>query len=640
MDGKMEEIGLLKFYILEDNPTDAELIIRHLKKDLASPFDYKLTDRLDTYLSDMETYIPDLVLTDFFLPDFTGLDVLSATKRISPDLPVIIVTGTVDEETAIACMKTGAADYVQKHNLSRLVPSINNTVERITLTKKQNETRMALARNERELDLIFNRSPIKMMVIDKEMNIRKANRKILDFSKRTTNDLLNKKVGTPLNCILRVKNNCFPESERCKECELIRFLHDSISNKLEHNASEINIEVAEDGNLQKNTYEIFIEELEPHAIESYLVTLINISERRRNLQKIQESEKKFRELADALPEVVFEIDNSAVFKFLNKAAFQKFRIDSNLYQPEHLSVYQFIHPDDLEKFNGNLDLGIAGVPISGEDYKIMLPDNQTGYFQIFYSNVVQNNQIVGFRGIAIDITERKKMELELRRHREELETLIGERTAEFEEQARQLKESQLALSYLLDDVNESREELLASNREIKKLSQALEQSPSSVLITDIYGNIEYVNKQFEVTSGYNTKELIGKNPRILNSGVHTKDFFAGLWNRVKSGQKWSGEICNRRKNGELYWEFSSVSPLRNSDNEITNFVAVKEDITEKKLIEQKLKDYTNELELFNKLMVDREFKIIEMKEEVNQLRNKLGLEIKYPPIWNDGLENS
>jgi PAS domain S-box-containing protein len=254
--------------------------------------------------------------------------------------------------------------------------------------------------------------------------------------------------------------------------------------------------------------------------------------------------------------------------------------------------------------------------------------------------VIENDRISGIRGIAVEVTERKRLEFELVRHHEQLEELVRERTHELETQTKHLKESQQALSFLLDDVNESREELLASNSEIKKLSQALEQSPSSIIITDTEGRIEYVNQQFTVISGYSFKEAQGQNSRFLNSDIHSEDFFINMWQIIRSGKKWSDEICNRKKNGELYWEYMSISPLRNSNQEIINFIAVKEDITEKKLVEQKLKEYTEELELFNKVMIDRELKIIEMKEEVNSLYTKLGLEIKYPPVWNNFSESN
>jgi PAS domain S-box-containing protein len=227
------------------------------------------------------------------------------------------------------------------------------------------------------------------------------------------------------------------------------------------------------------------------------------------------------------------------------------------------------------------------------------------------------------------------VEKELKLYQEKLEELVKERTIELEFQTEKLKDSHQALSFLLKDINESRKELEESNRQISKLSQAVEQSPSTVVITDTEGNIEYVNNQFCNITGYAKDEVIGKNPRLLNSGFHPKEFFTNMWETIKSGREWHGEICNKRKNGEIYWEHSSVSPLRNPEQEITHFIAMKEDVTERKLTEDKLKKYTEELELFNKTMVDRELKIIEMKEEVNKLSRELGRGIVYPPLWNN-----
>ncbi|MBK6682377.1 MAG: PAS domain S-box protein, partial [Ignavibacteriales bacterium] len=89
---------------------------------------------------------------------------------------------------------------------------------------------------------------------------------------------------------------------------------------------------------------------------------------------------------------------------------------------------------------------------------------------------------------------------------------------------------------------------------IKLLGNAIEQSPVSVIITDIDGYIEYANPRFTETSGYPTIEVLGKNPKILNSGHQTQKFYEDLWNTIKSGDLWKGELLNRKKDGSLYWE--------------------------------------------------------------------------------------
>lgn len=117
-------------------------------------------------------------------------------------------------------------------------------------------------------------------------------------------------------------------------------------------------------------------------------------------------------------------------------------------------------------------------------------------------------------------------------------------------------------------------------REIQKLSQAVIQSPASVVITDPEGNIEYVNPTFTTVTGYSEEEAIGQNPRVLKSGRHSDDFYTEMWETIASGNTWKGEICNKNKDGGLYWESASISPIVNDKGEVVNFVAVKQDITE------------------------------------------------------------
>ena len=117
--------------------------------------------------------------------------------------------------------------------------------------------------------------------------------------------------------------------------------------------------------------------------------------------------------------------------------------------------------------------------------------------------------------------------------------------------------------------------------QLNKLSSAIKQSPVSVMITDLKGNIEYVNPKFTQASGYEFSEVIGRNPRILKSGETPSEEYSKLWQTVSTGGQWRGMFHNVKKNGELYWESANISPIRNYDGEITHFLAVKEDITER-----------------------------------------------------------
>ncbi|MDN3510372.1 MAG: diguanylate cyclase [Candidatus Jettenia sp.] len=132
--------------------------------------------------------------------------------------------------------------------------------------------------------------------------------------------------------------------------------------------------------------------------------------------------------------------------------------------------------------------------------------------------------------------------------------------------------------------------------ELRKLSRAIEQSPSAVMITNSKGNIEYVNPKFTQVTGYTPEEVLGKNPRILKSDTIPSEEYRQLWETITSGGEWRGEFCNKRKDGECYWEYASISGVRNHKGDITHFIAVKEDITERKWAEDERNKHIKELE--------------------------------------------
>ncbi len=136
---------------------------------------------------------------------------------------------------------------------------------------------------------------------------------------------------------------------------------------------------------------------------------------------------------------------------------------------------------------------------------------------------------------------------------------------------------------------------------IQTLTKAIEQSPVCVVITDLKGNIRYVNNKFTEVTGYAIEEVINRNPRILKSGSQSEDFYKHLWETVLAGNTWQGELHNRKKNGELYWENAIISPIVDAAGKILNFVAVKEDITEKKKMIEDLVKAKNKAEEANNL---------------------------------------
>lgn len=137
--------------------------------------------------------------------------------------------------------------------------------------------------------------------------------------------------------------------------------------------------------------------------------------------------------------------------------------------------------------------------------------------------------------------------------------------------------------------------------ELRKKSHVIEQSPLSIVITDLKGNIEYVNPGFSANTGYTFKEVIGKNPRILNAGIRGVTDFKNMWDTLLKGKTWNGEFLNRKKDGSLVWEKAIVSPIKDSEGKNTHFSAIKSDITEQKNLLKNLYEKQQNLEKTQKI---------------------------------------
>ena len=128
-----------------------------------------------------------------------------------------------------------------------------------------------------------------------------------------------------------------------------------------------------------------------------------------------------------------------------------------------------------------------------------------------------------------------------------------------------------------------------AGEKLRNLSRVVEQTPASVVITNTAGDIEYVNPAFTQATGYTAEEALGKNPRILKSGLTAVETYAEMWRELTAGRDWRGEIQNRRKNGELFWELAVISPLRDSRGKTTHYLSIKENITLRKAMEDELR---------------------------------------------------
>jgi PAS domain S-box-containing protein len=277
-----------------------------------------------------------------------------------------------------------------------------------------------------------------------------------------------------------------------------------------------------------------------------------------NLQQneaaLRESEVKFRSVAQSANDAIISADNSGNIIAWNMGAQTIFGYGEEevLGQPATLLMpdrYRNAHEKGLERLRSAGESRIIGKTVEfhglrkdGSEFplELSLATWKTGQ-GTFYTSIIR------------DVTERKRAEDALQKAHDELEKRVEERT-----------------------------------EEIRKLSRAVEQSPSIAIIADPHGNIEYVNPKFTQITGYSLEEVIGKNPRILKSGETPPEEYKRLWDTITAGGEWRGEFRNKRKNGESYWAAASISAIKNSEGIISHFLSVQEDISERKRAEKEL----------------------------------------------------
>ncbi len=186
-----------------------------------------------------------------------------------------------------------------------------------------------------------------------------------------------------------------------------------------------------------------------------------------------------------------------------------------------------------------------------------------------------SGQVTGIGIATVDLTPMKEAEQVISQARDELERRVQERT-------RQLDETNAELRFEMAERRQAEVQL-------RLQTSAMEAAANGIFITDNQGGILWCNPAFAQITGYDSKEVIGRNPRFLKSGRHDRAFYDQMWQTLLSGQVWHSEMVNRRKDGSLYTEEQVITPVRDEQNQVTHFIAVKQDISARKLAEEELR---------------------------------------------------
>ncbi|MBS3954951.1 MAG: response regulator [Methylomicrobium sp.] len=190
---------------------------------------------------------------------------------------------------------------------------------------------------------------------------------------------------------------------------------------------------------------------------------------------------------------------------------------------------------------------------------------------------------------ASHILQGKPFEVEFRFRRDSGEVcwLVSKGQAKYDQNGKPIRLSGINL-----DITERKN----SEQQLRKLVEVVEQSPVSTIITSLNGTIEYVNEAFIQGCGYSREELVGQNPRVLKSEKTSTETYLKLWNTLKSGKTWKGEFINKRKDGTEYVEYAIIIPIRDAGGSITHYAALKEDISDKKRLNEELDQHRHHLE--------------------------------------------
>lgn len=447
------EITKIRILYLEDNPLDAEIVLRELKQGGFQVEHVRVETRED-FLAELEN-LPDLILSDYSLPKFDGVQAVKLVRQLGLDIPFILISGEISEESAVRFTQSGVDDYLLKDNLLRLSGAV-----RSVLSQKLLRTEVTAA-------------GVKSILADQKLQ----------------------------NAALRQ----------------VAILN---------------------------------------ALPAQIALLDSVG----RFQEVNESWRHFVWQNDQL-------------------------IEKNILAESYINF--------CERLIG-LDLKETSAAIEG--IKSVLNGHTTNYAHEFSCTIKGDTQWFRLVVAPLSIEEERGVVV--------MHLNVTDRVKAEEDKVR--------------------------------LAAAVEQSDETIVITDTTGKIQYANPAFEKSTGYSVAEVLGKNPRLLKSGQHTEEFYREMWQTLTNGQVWSGHVTNRRKDGTLYNETVSITPIKDAQGHIVNYVGVKRDITKELQLEAQLRQ-SQKMEAIGQLAggIAHDFNnilaVIMMQSEVAQLEERV------PQSVNDAL---
>ncbi|MEI8131972.1 MAG: PAS domain S-box protein [Leptolinea sp.] len=685
---------LLHALLIEDSESDADLVRLYLKKD---GFEL-VSERVDT-LPELKAALNrpdwDVIISDYNLPGFNAVEALALFKETGEEIPFIIVSGQIEEETAVELMRTGAADYLMKDKMARLAPVVRRELLEAKIRRERRETEIALVESNRRFRMMFDQSPYGVLVIDPittqaiEFNtiahnqlgytreefarLRIADYEVREKPKETAKHILD---------VFQNRNTSFETQHRTKFGKIRTisvtvqpllltnrtYLHTIFQDITEQKQAEADLKESEAA--LTDIFQSVNEGIVYTSLSGQVLEINSALEKMANIPKqeiigmniVQLAKKLFsdKSITKALPLLMkiiqgenvdpFEIEYAdkilEVSSFYNKDSrhitgvirditerklveVATLRTEQRLRSLLDISQYETRSTQELLDFALEKAIQLTESKI-GYIYfydetkkeftlntwsKDVLPQcsvmEQQSVYQLektgFWGEVVRQRRALIDNDFQAShplkkgtpeghVVMKKFLTIPVIVN-QVIVAVVGmaNKTADYD------ATDELQLSLMMDSVWKIVEQT-KTDEKLRVEAAALNAAANSIVITNKDGFVEWANPAFTNLTGYTLEEVTGKNLRdLVNSGQQSREFYQNLWGTILAGQIWHGEIINHRKDGTLYTEEMTITPILDAMGKICQFIAIKQNITERKLADQALRESE---ERFRKLSED------------------------------------
>lgn len=516
----------LKVLFVEDLPTDVELAMRSLEKARLEIRSMRV-DTKEAFLRALTDFGPDIVISDYSMPSFDGMSALILAKERDSLLPFVVLTGSMNEDVAVECMKAGASDYVIKEHMARLPFAVREAIERKEKLVQAAEGAQKLRESEERYRALFEESHAVMLIIDPaDRTVIAANQAACDFYGWSLDEFLGRKM-TDYNIH--------------GDDEIARNIDRAIARKTYHfklqqrKADGTTVDV-----------EVYSGPIELQGRTCLYTITHDISDRVAAERERDEISSRLSHYLSTSPTVTYSLrikEGKAPMQWVSENILGILGFTPAEALEDDWWLHN-VHTSDRIRALGGISNLSYNKNAFGHEYRFYRKDRGVIWIRDEMRFVQSERGEAEIVGTLTDISERKKVEGEL-----------------------SLK------------------------------SQALEASANTVVITDREGTIRWLNAAFEKLTGFTRDETIGKNLRIMRSGKQDLNFYRSLWDTILSGKVWQGEIVNKRKDGELYTEWMTITPVLDESRSISGFIAIKSDISERKLSRERLEASLDEKEV-------------------------------------------